>query len=87
MSRSRVGGRGVASRVFWGCLCARGVCTLGWVCRGLRARSLGGDSGTVREGSVRVCAGLACLHARSLLPLAKIFNVLRQISMSFVFLF
>ena len=52
MSRSRVGGRGVASRVCRGCLCARRLYARVGV-PGL-ARALGGDSGPVRGGSVRV---------------------------------
>ena len=53
MGRSRVGGRGVASGVSAGCLCARRLYARVGV-PGL-ACALGGDSGTnIREGSVRV---------------------------------
>ena len=52
MGRSRVGVRGVASGEGRGCLCARRLYARVGV-PGL-ACALGGDSGTIREGSVRV---------------------------------
>ena len=52
MSRSRIGGRGVASRVSREFLCARRLYVRVGV-PGL-VRTLGGGSGTTREGSVRV---------------------------------